>query len=99
MTGGLPGPGAGRQGRGEAAVAFSKFSQQVRTAFERVGQIRERAAADAPDSPLLDEALEELNVALEELQVTEEELRVQNEELVAARSAADEERRRYRDLF
>lgn len=41
----------------------------------------------------------ELQNALEEISVAEEELRIQNEELERLRHLAEQERRRYQDLF
>ncbi len=58
-----------------------------------------RAAVPVTTSPDVGAIGEELHVALEELEVVAEELRRQNTELELAREAAEEERRRYQELF
>ena len=65
----------------------------------RLEELRERVRERMVAAELPADALEDLQSTLEELQVAQEELRAQNDELLAARGTAEEERRRYQELF
>ncbi len=77
------------------------FQRQVKTAQERLADLRRRidALPEHERQGLFAEAAEELSIALEELQVTSEELHQQNEELATARLHSEMERHRYEELF
>ncbi|CAG0970557.1 two-component system, OmpR family, sensor histidine kinase KdpD [Anaerolineae bacterium] len=76
------------------------FELQIETLYQRLNGLRQKAAVldDSAELPL-SESIESLALVLEELEVTGEELRQQNEELIAAYSALEAERQRYRGLF
>ncbi|MHB0937753.1 MAG: PAS domain-containing sensor histidine kinase [Armatimonadota bacterium] len=75
------------------------FETQVTRAERRVSELSREASA-LPEQPfILQQAIEELSSSLEELHVAGEEMHAQSEELQAAREQADEDRRRYQELF
>src|SRR5437763_9897857 len=71
---------------------------------EQVGRMRSQLASirrgyrDPATGPSR-EAAEDLRATIEELYVAEEELRLEHEELLRARAEADDQRRRYEELF
>ena len=77
------------------------FQRQVKTAQERLADLRRRidALPEHERQGLLAEAAEGLSIALEELQVTSEEMHQQNEELATARLHSEMGRHRYQELF
>src|SRR4051812_40877322 len=75
----------------------SVFGPRIAAVQARIGSLSEPLSAD--ESSHMTEALAELSSALEELRVADEELRQQNEALATARSEAEEESRKYRELF
>jgi PAS domain S-box-containing protein len=76
------------------------FSRELRSARDRIAELQRRSG-DEPrvGGGLLPEALAELDLAIEELSTTGEELRSQTDELAAIRTALEEERQRYQELF
>jgi PAS domain S-box-containing protein len=81
-------------------VDLNQLLQQMEIVRQRALRFQERhASAAEADEPLLVDIVDELNVTLEELQVAEEELIQQNDELLQARHTAEQEQRRYRELF
>lgn len=76
------------------------FAQQIQTANQRMELLYNQTQEFPWQQPqLMVECLEELRVMLEELHLAEAELRFRQEELLQARRIAEQERRRYRDLF
>src|SRR5437764_565908 len=71
---------------------------------EQIGRMRSQLASirrgyrDPATGPSR-EAAEDLRATIEELYVAEEELRLEHEELLRARAEADDQRRRYEELF
>lgn len=75
------------------------ITRQIEAVYQRALQIRDQATAAAPQSDLLEDALQELYYVLEELRTADEELHRQNETLRETRHQVDVERHRYRTLF
>jgi PAS domain-containing protein len=75
------------------------FSRELRSARDRIAELRRRSRGTSRRGGLLPEALAELDEAIEELSVTGEQLRSQTGELTAARTALEAERHRYQELF
>jgi PAS domain S-box-containing protein len=76
------------------------FSQELRSARDRIAELQRRSAAGSElGQGLLPKALAELDLAIEELSVTGEELQSQTSELATARQALEAERQRYQELF
>ncbi len=74
--------------------------RKIDLASNRIHSLYRSTAQAAQEQPsLLNECLEELGTALEELYTAEEELRQANDDLVQAWSFAEQERRRYQELF
>ena len=74
--------------------------KKIDLASNRIHSLYRSTAQAAQEQPsLLNQCLEELGTALEELYTAEEELRQANEDLVQAWSIAEQERRRYQELF
>src|SRR4051812_45769989 len=72
---------------------------QVEALWQRLQDIKTRAALSASDLHPMQEALQSIEIAIEELRVADEELRQQNDELITSRRTAEIERQRYLDLF
>ncbi|MCA1994082.1 MAG: PAS domain S-box protein [Coleofasciculus sp. S288] len=78
----------------------SLLIQQIDAVQQRTQELYQNVRETSQHHPLLLlDCLAQLQVALEELYVAEQELRQQNEELIAARQAAEAERKRYQELF
>lgn len=75
---------------------WTRRFDEIQTTIARLEQY---PTTDAPQHPLLREALEGLHVSLEELATSSEELRQQQDELIVAHTRVEAERARYRDLF
>src|SRR5882724_12930281 len=73
------------------------FRSRIQATQAKLEILNHDAAMEAKDK--LVDAVAELSTTLEELRVADEELRQQNEELVTARYEAEEEGRKYRELF
>ena len=80
-------------------MLIDNFVQQIQSMQGRLDLLLHGVECPQMQSNLLPTALKELGVASEEIQVTLEELHRQNAELSAMRTALEEERRRYKDLF
>lgn len=71
--------------------------KQAEFALDQLNQDLERkVAVRVAEQKVLDQEIEEI---LQDLKVTEGELRVQNKELIQAKTIAEQERKRYQDLF
>lgn len=74
--------------------------KKIDVASDRIHSLYQNTAEVARNQPLyLDQCLEELGAALEELYTAEEELRQSTEELEKTWAIAEQERRRYQELF
>jgi PAS domain S-box-containing protein len=71
--------------------------KQAEFALDQLNQDLERkVAVRVAEQKVLDQEIEEI---MQDLKVTEEELRDQNKELIQAKTIAEQERKRYQDLF
>jgi PAS domain S-box-containing protein len=73
---------------------------EISMVAQRLSELRGACAIPSNSrEALLEQSLAELSTTVEELQVAEVELTEQNQRLVLAQTLAEEERRRYQDLF
>src|SRR5689334_21463342 len=81
-------------------VRQTPFAKDIASAESRAKELTARISSSKfGEDKLILEAVEELQTTVEELHVVDEELREQNEEVLAARHEAENERRKYENLF
>ena len=84
----------------EPAPRGFSLSTDIETVGRRLSELRGACASPTVSrEELLEQSLAELSTSVEELQVAEAELLEQNQRLALAQTLAEEERRRYQDLF
>src|SRR5687768_9605717 len=79
--------------------SIESFSQQLEEIRKRTARLRSGDRPPEPGTPLLSDAMAELDVAFEELSVAEQELRSQEEQIATIDMAMAIERDRYLELF